>query len=133
MTLQTLTELTVNCPVMRQAMALLASRRRGVEPLVTVDTIDATMVGFGCGQIGGSLLVTNSALRVRHITDRNNHQRLVGGVTTPAIRLGLGRLVRLVTLQAARDFPVPGMTAVAEQFCMPTRRQRHQLADFVMT
>jgi hypothetical protein len=132
-TVETPAMLTVNDLAVRQAMALLASQRRGVLSLVAVDTIDAAMVGFGCSKIFGGLFMANPALRGRHIPDRNDHQRLVGGMTTPAIRLGLGRLVRLVAIQAARDFFMLGMTAVAEQPGMPAGCRCHPLSDFAVT
>ncbi len=125
--------LTVNDLAVWQSMALLASRRRRVPPLVAVDTVDAAMVGFGCRKIVGGLFVANPALRGRHIPDWNNRQRLVCWMTTPAIRLDLGRLVRLMTIQATRDFFVPGMTAVAEQPGVQAGLRSHPLSDFTVT
>jgi len=133
MTVKTAAMLTVNDLPVRQTMALLASGCRGVSPLMAICAVDAAMAGLGCGKVVCGLLVTNPALRVRHVSDRDDHQRLMGGMTATAIRLSLSRLVPLVAIQAVWYFLVSGMTAVAEQPGMPAGLRSHPLIDFAVT
>ena len=86
---QALAELAMKRLVMRQAMAILATGRGGVWPLVAVNTVYPAVIRDCLREIPGFLNVTNLAEFRRHPTGRHDLKWLVGRMTAETIRIRL--------------------------------------------
>ena len=58
-------------------MTVLAARQAGMLTLVTIDTVDATVVRIGLRESNDLVFVTGATERSRDIAGRNNFQGLI--------------------------------------------------------
>lgn len=84
-----LPEATMQRLVVRQAMAILATGRGGMGPLVAVNTVYPAVIRDCLREIPGFLNVTNLAEFRRHPTGRHDLKRPVGRMTAETIRIRL--------------------------------------------
>lgn len=84
-TFQTVPILAVNCLSMRETVAILTFGDRGMAPLVTIDTVDSTVVGPGVRKIESLLQMAGPAKTGGNIAGRNNIARLVSRVAFQTI------------------------------------------------
>jgi len=117
---------------MWQAVTVSAVWHTGMLPFVTINTIDSTVVGIGLSQSIDFDFVTGATELCRDIASRFNFQWLMGSVALGTLPCFLPGTVWLMTIQTARDFFMPTVTAIAEKFPMATRFCFHLLPDFKM-
>ena len=84
-TLQTIAVLAVNRLCVWQSVTILAACQAGMLDLVTIDTVEAAVVGVGLSESNDLVFVTGVTERSRDIAGRNNFQGLMGRMALGAV------------------------------------------------